>query len=455
LIAAFKLPIDIPVAINVQMDFRVFIFATLISLATGVLFGLLPSWQATKTDLISALKDEVSFGGYRRSWMKNSLIVLQVALSLVLLIGGGLMLRALSRAQSVNLGFTPEHASEVSFDLRLQGYDDARGRELQKRLIDRVRALPGVEVAGLADMAPVDLHFTRSNVFAEGQSPQRQASTPVAMSNRATPGYFQAMNTKIIRGRDFTERDDDKSPLVVIINEACARRFWPNEDPLGKRISIGGPDSPKREVIGVVEDGKYAGLNEDPKPFVARPLWQSYSGSTIVIVRSAAEPQQLLGAVRNEVLQLDPNIPLTARTLSERMDLPLLPARVAASVLGGFGMLALALVAIGIYGVMSYAVAKRTREIGIRMALGAERGDVLKLIVSQGLTLTVIGMAIGGAAALALTQTMKALLFGISATDPYTFIGVGVLLALVAFLSCYFPARRASKVDPMIALRYE
>ncbi|HSB09708.1 MAG TPA: ABC transporter permease [Blastocatellia bacterium] len=453
LVAAFKMPIDIPVAMNLQMDYRVFVFASLISLVTGVLFGLLPAWQATKTDLVPALKDEVSFGGYRRSWLKNSLIVLQVGLSLVLLIGGGLMLRALNQAQTIKLGFNPERAVEVSFDLRLQGYDEARGRELQRRLLGRVQALPGVQFAGLADMAPVDLHFSRNSVFTEGQSPQRVA--PTTMSNRATPGYFQAMDTRLTRGRDFTEQDDDKASPVVIINETFARRFWPDEDPIGKRVSLGGPESPKRQVVGVVEDGKYAGLNEDPRPLVSRPLWQSYSGSTIVIVRTTGDPQRLIASIRSEVQQLDPNIPLASRTLAERMDLPLLPARIAASVLGGFGLLALALVAIGIYGVMSYAVAKRTREIGIRMALGAQHSDVLKLIIRQGLTLTLIGMAIGSAAALALTQSMKALLFGISATDPLTFIGVGVLLAGVALLACYLPARRAAKVDPMVALRCE
>lgn len=455
LVTAFKLPIDVPVAMTVQMDYRVFIFASLISLATGVLFGLLPAWQATKTDLVPALKDEVSFGGYRRSLLKNSLIVLQVALSLVLLIGGGLMLRALNQAQTIKLGFNPERAVEVSFDLRLQGYEEARGREFQKGLIERVKSLPGVQFAGLADMAPVDLHFPRTAVFIEGQIPQRLGSTPSTMINRASPGYFQAMDTRLTRGRDFTEQDDDKATQVVLINEAFARRFWPGEDPIGKRISLGGPESAKRQVIGVVEDGKYAGLNEDPKPFVSRSLWQSYSGSTIVIVRTAGDPQKLIASIRNEVQQLDPNIPLASRMLAERMDLPLLPARIAASVLAGFGLLALALVAIGIYGVMSYAVSKRTREIGIRMALGAQHGDVLKLIIRQGLTLTVIGMAIGAAAALALTQSMKALLFGVSATDPFTFIGVGLVLAGVSFLACYLPARRAARVDPMVALRCE
>jgi predicted permease len=275
------------------------------------------------------------------------------------------------------------------------------------------------------------------------------------MSNRASPGYFQAMDTRLIQGRDFTEQDDERAARVVIVNETFARRFFPGEDPIGKSFSLGGSLSPKRQIVGVVQDGKYAGLTEDPKPFVSRPLWQSYSGATIVIVRTAADPLRLIALVRDEVRQLDPNLPMASRTLTERMDVPLLPARIAASVLGGFGLLALALVAIGIYGVMSYAVSKRTREIGIRMALGAQRADVLKLVIGQGLMLTLIGMAIGSAAALALTRSMNALLFGVSATDPLAYVGVSVLLAGVALLACYLPARRASRVDPMVALRCE
>jgi putative ABC transport system permease protein len=275
------------------------------------------------------------------------------------------------------------------------------------------------------------------------------------MINRASPGYFQAMDTRIVLGRDFTEHDDEQATRVAIINETFARRFWPGEDPIGKRFSQGGPESPKREIIGVVQDGKYAGLNEDPKPFVSRPMWQTYSGATTLIVRGTIDPQGLVALVRDEVQQLDPHLPLASRTLVERMNLPLMPARIAASVLGGFGLLALALAAIGIYGVMSYSVAKRTHEIGIRMALGAQRADVLKLVIGHGLTLTIIGMAIGSLAALALTRAMKSLLFGVSATDPSTFVGVAVLLAGVALLASYLPARRASRVDPMVALRCE
>jgi predicted permease len=455
LATAIKMPVNVPVAINLQIDYRVLIFTGVLSFVTGVLFGLLPALQATKTDLVSALKDEVSFGRHRRSWLKNGLIVFQVALSLVLLIGGGLMLRALQQAQTLKLGFNPQNAIEMSFELRLQGYDSAQGREFQKRLLERVRILPGVQSAGIADLVPVDLHFSRTSVFIEGQPLERTPNTPVALYSRISPGYFQAMDTRLVQGRDFTEQDDEKAILVAIINETFARRFWPGEDPIGKRFSMGEPGAPMRQVIGVAEDGKYAGLNEDPRPFVYRPIWQSYSGATSVIVRAEQDAQQLLTAVRREVQQLDSHLPVSSGTMIERMSLPLLPARIAASVLGSFGLLALALAAIGIYGVMSYSISKRTHEIGIRMALGAQKTDVLKLVMGRGIMLTLAGLAIGLATALGLTRLIKSFLFGVSAVDPATFAIALLILAAVALLACYLPARRAANVDPMVALRYE
>ncbi len=455
LASAIKMPMNMPVVIDLQIDYRVLIFTGVLSFVTGVLFGLLPALQATKTDLVSALKDDVSFGGHGRSWLKSGLIIFQVALSLVLLIGGGLMLRALQQAQTLKLGFNPQNAVEMSFDLRLQGYDSAQGKEFQKRLLERVRTLPGVQSTGIADLVPVDLHFSRTTIFIEGQPLERTANTPVALYSRVSPGYLQAMDTRLVQGRDFTEQDDDKAVSVAIVNETFARRFWPGEDPIGKRFSLGEPNAPMRQVIGVAEDGKYAGLNEDQRPFVYRPIWQSYSGSTTVIVRTEAEAGQLLAAVRREVQQLDSHLPVTSSTLVERMSLPLLPARITASVLGGFGLLALVLAAIGIYGVMSYSISRRTHEIGVRMALGAQKTDVLKLVMRRGILLTLTGLAIGLATALALTRLIKSLLFGVSAVDPATFAIALLILAAVALLACYLPARRAANVDPMVALRYE
>jgi putative ABC transport system permease protein len=453
LVTAIKIPVTIPGAIDLHADYRVFIFTVMLSLATGVMFGLLPALQATKTDLVPALKEEASFGGGRRSWLKSTLIVSQIALSLVLLVGGGLMMRALGQAQNINLGFDPQHAVEVAFNLRLQGYETGQAKEFQKLLLERVRALRGAQAAGIADLVPVDLHFARTGVFIEGQAAPR--ITPTAMYNRASPGYFQAMSTRLLQGRDFTEQDDEKSTRVAIINETFARRFFPGEDPIGKRFSLGRSEGTKIQVIGVVQDGKYAGLNEDPKPFVSRPLWQSDVGSTSVIVRTEDDSQRMIAAIRREIQEMDSHIPMSGETLVEKLSLPKLPARIAASLLGGFGLLALALAAIGIYGVISYAVSTRTHEIGIRMALGAQKADVLKLVLGQGMMLTLIGIAIGLSAALVLTRLMKSLLFGVSATDPMTFAVASLVLGAVALLACYLPARRATRVDPMDALRHE
>jgi macrolide transport system ATP-binding/permease protein len=454
--ASVKPPVDLPLVFELHVDYRVFIFTVIISLLTCLLFGLLPALQATKTDLIPALKDENAFSGYRRSWMKDALIVLQIALSLVLLISGGLMLRGLQRAQTLKLGFDPENEIEVSFDLRLQGYNSAQGRELQKDLLARVRSLPGVKYAGIADMIPVDLHLSRSSVFIEGAEPQRGATAPRALTNVVSPGYFQAMSTRLVNGRDFTEQDNETAIRAAIVNETFAKTFWPGEEALGKRLSLGRSDPVKLEVIGVTEDGKYTGLNEAPRPFVYRSIFQPYSGATSLIVRTEYDPNKMLSAVRGEVQQVDFNMPLSnARTLNDRMSLPLLPARLAASVFGGFGLLALMLATIGIYGVMFYSVLRRTHEIGVRMALGAQKSDIMKLVMGQGTILLLIGIGVGLAAAVALTSFMKSLLYGISATDPMTFTVITALLALAALLASYLPARRAIKVDPVIALRCE
>jgi predicted permease len=455
LAVALKPPVDVPLLIDLHVDYRVLLFTCLISLATGLLFGLLPALQATKVDLLTALKDETPGVGTRRSWLKNGLIVLQVALSLVLLVSGALMLRALQRAQTLNLGFNPQNAVELSFDLRLQGYDKGRGMEFQRQLLERVRALPGVQSAGIVDLAPVDLHFTRTLLFIEGQISERAANAPRAMSSRASSGYFQAMSTRLLQGRDFNERDDERAPQVAIVNEAFARRFWPGQDPLGKRFAQGSADAPMLQVVGVVEDGKYAGLNEEPQPYVCRPISQAFIGTNTVIVRTSTDSQKMLALVRREAQRLDPQMPLSGKLLVERLAMPLLPARIAASVLGSFGLLALVLAAIGIYGVMSYTVTRRTHEIGIRVALGAQAADVLRLIIGQGMTLALIGVAVGLSLALLITRLMRSLLFGVSASDPLTYAGVVALLSAVALLACYLPARRATKIDPIVALRNE
>jgi predicted permease len=453
---ALKPPIDIPITTEVKIDWRVLVFNGVLSLATGILFGLLPAFQATNPDLIPALKDETSVGGYRRSWLRNTLVVGQITLSLILLICAGLVVRSLQQAQFMNPGFIPQNAVEASFSLDLQGYDETRGREFQRQLLDRVRALPGVQSAGLTNWVPLSLSMNSSNIYVEGQAPQRGGNVPLSMNSRVSVGYFQAMGIRLLQGRDFTEQDKPQTPRVAVINETFARQFWSGQNSIGKRFSFEGATGPWIEVIGVVQDGKYFSLSEKPEPFVYRPMGQNYDGWNILIARTTGNPQNVIAAIRREIQKLDPTLPIyDVRTMMEHMGLPLLPVRIAGAILGGFGILALILAAIGIFGVMSYAVSQRTREIGIRMALGAGAKQIFKFVVGEGLLLTLIGITVGLTLALMGTRFLSILLYGVSAIDPLTFAGVTLLLTLVAFLACYIPARRAMKVDPITALRHE
>jgi len=258
---------------------------------------------------------------------------------------------------------------------------------------------------------------------------------------------------KLRRGRYFLESEDMSKPKVAIINETMAQQFWPGQDPIGKTVSLVSQPGADIQVVGVVQDGKYTSLTEEPQPYLCRPIAQFYAGSTTMIVRTAGDPNKLLASIRGELQQMDPHMPISAVPLTEKLALPLLPARITAWLFGFFGLLALLLAAIGIYGVMSFIVSRRTHEIGVRMALGAESSHVLRLTITQGLTLSLIGTVIGLSAALALTQSMKSMLYGVSATDPLTYMGVAVLLIGVSVLACYLPARRAAKISPMIALR--
>jgi predicted permease len=453
---ALRPPLDIPLSTELHIDYRVLLFTAAISVLTGVVFGLLPALQATNPDLVPALKDETSISGYRRSWLRSGLVVFQVSLSLLLLICAGLVLRGLQRAQLLNPGFVPQHAIEMSFDLSLQGYDGPRSKTFKRQLLERVRALPGVEYAGVSNFVPLSMNLNNNSIFVEGAPQERGANIPQAMTSGASPGFVAALGADLLEGRDFTEQDGDARPRAAVINETFARRFWPGQSALGKRFSLEGAAGPWVEVVGVMRDGKYFSLSEDPAPFVFLNLRPENGSYLTLVVRTASEPQGVIGALRSEFQQLDANLPVySVKTMTEHMALPLFPARVAAMLLGSFGLLALILAAIGIFGVMSYAVSQRTREIGIRMALGANAGGILKLVVGHGLKLIVLGLGIGLASAVAGTRLMSSFLYGVSATDAVTFAVIALLLTGVALLACYLPARRATKVDPMAALRCE
>ena len=452
---SFKPPMDVPLSTELGLDARVLVFTFGATLSASLMFGLLPALQATRPEVVAALKDQAAAGS-RRARLRNALVVAQIALSFALMIGAGLTLRGLRRMQNVELGFNPQQAVKLSFDLDLQGYDRERGREFQRRLLERARALPGAQAAGIGNLVPLELYVAVFPVNVEGRPPEREGETPLAGAAQVSPGYFRALGARLIAGRDFTEQDGDQSPRVAVVNETFARRFWPGADAIGKRFSIPSRGDELIQVIGIARDGKYRSLSEAPQPFVFTSIRQSYAGLTTLVVRTNDAPAQTLAALRREIERLDPHLPVFgAMSLTEHLRLPLFPARVAATALGGFGALSLTLAAIGLFGVMSYSVGQRTREIGVRMALGARGSDVLRLLIRQSMAVVALGLAIGMAGALALTRLMSGLLFGVSATDPVIFAGVALLLAAVALAACYLPARRATRVDPLVALRHD
>lgn len=460
LLLAFRPPLDFPLAMEIRVDWRVMLFALAISLLTGAVFGLVPALQATRPALVTALKDTAAQAGHRRSRFRNGLVVAQLALSLVLLIAAGLVARVLQRLQTMNPGFDTHNALTMSFDLGLQGYDKEKGQEFYNEVVGRVKSLPGVRSASLISFLPLSLNYNSSFVYVEGQPSERGANVPTAMVAAAAPGYFETMSTTLLMGREFTDQDRKDSEKVAVVNEAFVRQLMHEVSTvggaLGRRISISTEKGPFVRIVGVVKDGKYFNISEQPRPFVWGPISQNYNSGASLIVRTAGAPQASIAAVRNEVHSLDPNLPVyDVKTMADHMRLPLFPARIAAVVLGAFGLVALALAAIGIYGVTSYSVSQRTREIGIRMALGAQLGDVLRLIISQGLKLTALGVGLGLIGAFLLTRALASLLYEVSATDPATFLLVPALLAAIALLASYFPARRATKVDPVVSLRYE
>ncbi len=401
-----------------------------------------------------ALKDESALAGFRRSRLRNTLVIAQVALSLILLLSAGLIVRSLQAAQRMRPGFNPQNAVALSFDVGLQGYDDAKGRILYRRVMDGAAAVPGVRSVAATDVLPLALDYSSNTIYIEGQAVVSRSDLPLAIPYSVSPGFFDTMGMTL-RGRDFRPNENKKDTRIAIVNETFAKRFLPGQDPIGKRYNHTGPNDPFWEIIGVVPDGKYNTLGEEPKAVVYRPL-RYFDSSMTLVARTEGDPQTVLAALRRVVQEVDSTLPIyDAKTLTEHMNIPLFPAKMAAGILTSFGVLALLLAAVGIYGVMSYVVAGRTREIGLRMALGAQSADVLRLILRQGMLLAAIGAILGLAIGLGSTQLLKSLLYGVSAVDPMTFAAVTLLLGLVTLLACWLPAHRAARVDPMIALRAE
>ncbi len=450
-ISSIKLPTDIALLFDLRIDWRVLVFTLGLSLITGIVFSLIPALQCSKPQLVPALKDESAMAGFRRSRLRNVLVVAQIALSLVLLISAGLIVRSLQAAQRMRPGFNPQKAVALSFDLGLQGYDDAKGRALYRRMMERAKAIPGVRSVAATDVLPLSLDYSSNTIYIEGQPVRSRSDLPLAIPYSASPGFFETMQMPL-RGRDFLPNEDKKDSRVAVVNETFARRFFPAQDPIGKRYNHTGPSDPFWQIIGVVPDGKYNTLGEEPKAVVYRPL-RYFDSQFTLVARIDGDPHSVLAALRRAVQELDPTLPIyDVKTLTDHMNIPLFPAKMAAGILTSFGLLALLLAAVGIYGVMSYVVAGRTREIGLRMALGAQTGDVIRLILQQGMLLAGIGTLIGLTIGLGGTRLLTTLLYGVSAVDPVTFAAVTLLLGAVTFLACWLPAHRASRVDPMVAL---
>ncbi len=442
--------------INLSFDPRVLGYTLLLSLGAGIIFGLAPALQASRADLVTELKEKGGQAASGRRWfsLRNLLVVGQVALSLVALISAGLFLRSLSNALRINPGFEPEKLLVLSFDVDAQGYDKARGMEHYRRVVERVEAIPGVISAAIASNRPLGGGFTRT-VFVEGQEPSRGGRGIFTTVGAVGPRYFETMSIPLVRGRNFTEADRENTPPVVVINEAMANRFWPNQDAVGKRFRFFGDDV-SQEVIGVVKGGTAQHIGEDLRPVAYQSLLQDFPSWVTLHVRTAGDPGGLLATVRREVQALDRTMPLTRSvTISQLIGEELWGARMGAALLAVFGLLALILASVGIYGVVAFSVSQRTSEFGIRLALGARPSDVLRLVLGQTLTLVAAGATIGITGGLIVTRMVTNLLYGVSAVDPVTFVGMPLVLLLVALMASYLPARRVTKIDPMIALRCE
>ena len=446
--------IPVPISLDLTPDYRVLGFTLAITLLTGLVFGLAPALRASRADVVTALKTDtpaLGFGG-RRFSLHSALVIGQVALSTLLLVGALLFFRTLRAAATIDPGFRTDHMLLLDISPRPgeEGRVDPEQVALTAR--DRIAAIPGVRAVTWASNVPLGLDQGRRGLQVEGYR-RREGEDMEFYYSVVGPRYFETMEVPLIRGRGFTDADRPGAPAVVIVNEAFAKRFWGDADPIGKRISRNGENGPWIEVVGLARDGKYVSITESPRPFVYYPQLQMPDG-IIMHVRTTGDPRGLLTAARREVAVAAPTWMIERpRTLEEHIGASLLPQRIAAGLLGAFGVVALLLAAVGLYGVVAFAVAQRTREIGIRVALGAQGGEVLGLMLRQGMTLAGIGLLVGVPLAFVGARLVSAFLVGSGAADPVVFVGAAGLLAFVTLVASYVPARRASRVDPMLVLR--
>jgi predicted permease len=444
-------PATIPVSIEAPLDWRVFSFALVASILTGLLFGLGPACRSTRRDLLPALKDERPLAGPRRSRLRGSIVVAQITVCLVLLISAGLCVQSLFNARSIDPGFSTHNIAIAHLDPGSLGYTEAQDRQFYQELLERVRALPGVSAASLSDYLPLGTSRTIHGIHIEGFSPPPGLDDIHVQVAYVAPDFFNTMGISVLNGREFSSQDIQPGAGKVVVNQAMATRFWPGQNPIGQHFKDG---KESVEIVGVVKTGKYRSLGEDPLDFMYLPLGSQ--SQEFLVVRTGTGEEATLGEIRRVIQSLDPNIvPMEMESISQYMALPLFAAHTTGVLLAIFGSAALLLATIGLTGVVSYSVSQRTNEIGVRMALGADRFDVVRLILKQGMRLTMIGILCGLVLSFAATRVLSGLLYGIKPGDPLTFAAVSLFFAAVAFVSCYLPARRAASVDPMKSLRAE
>ncbi len=449
LLRRFRLPTPERVLVDATPDPRVLAFALAVAAATGIAFGLAPALRATRPDLLPALKEGAGRGGPGHTRVRSAFVAAQLALAVLLMVVAGLFVRTLQRGLAVDPGFRPDGVVVASLNLAPHGYDAARGLALQRRLADRVRALPGVESAALAERAMLSVGSSGGDVHAVG-GPRRGVN---ARYNVVDPAYLGTLGVRLVAGRGIAEGDQGGAPRVVVVNQTLAARLWPGENPLGRRLDM---DGTTWEVVGVVRDGRYVTVNEEPRPYAFFPLAQRYSARVTLHVRSGRSPAELLERVGRELRALDADVALeSGGPLSEVVGFSLLPQRAAAWLVGVLGALGLVLAAVGVYGVLAFQVAQRTHELGVRVALGATARDIVAMVVGRGALLVAAGTAAGLLLAAATTRFLAAFLFGVSPLDPATFAAVAATLAVVALAASLLPALRAVRVDPARALRAE
>jgi len=460
IIGSIHWPMSLTIRLNLGFDWRVFGYIALIVFASGLAVGVVPAWRASRMNLNAVLREGGRSGGAGSSHQRfrSILVAAQVAGTLVVLIVAGLFVRSLQSAQNVDLGFNPAGVLNLSMDTSQIGYDEARGVNFFRTVKEQAESTPGVESAAFAFSTPMGYYNESAHVWKEGQRNLPINDALSAGYNSVDEDYFRTMQIPILRGRAFTEQDQASTLHVAIVNETMAKRLWPGEDPVGHRFSYEKPDAPALEVIGLAKNGRYFEAMEDSVEFFYLPLSQHYTPMRVLHVRASVPPLTLAGPIQTEIHNLEPNLPVyDVQTLRESLDGPngfFLP-RMGAFFAAIFGLLGLVLALVGVYGIISYAVTLRTQEIGVRMALGAQSRNVLGMILRQGLALTGWGLLAGLVLSFGLTRFMKSLLFQISAFDPLTYISVSLLLLAVALVACYLPARRATRVDPLVALRYE